>query len=86
MALTVSATATNHFAPATVTIAVGGTVTWTWAGDAYHDVTSDAFDAGSGTRTSQAASFSVRFTTPGVFAYYCSVHRTTGMTGTVTVQ
>ena len=78
----------NFFTPADVTIARGGTVTWTWAGANPHTVTSGSgtpsgmFD--SGVRT--AGTFSFTFPSAGSFTYYCMVHGFAVMHGTVTVQ
>jgi plastocyanin len=74
------------FAPATVTVDQGDTVTWSWAGpDTNHTVTSDpgqadAFDSHDGVPTGQVAgppaggTFSHTFETPGSFTYFCRVH------------
>ncbi|MEX0784476.1 MAG: cupredoxin family copper-binding protein [Dehalococcoidia bacterium] len=71
------------FAPASVSVNVGDTVTWT-NNDAGipHTVTADggAFDSGNMT-TGQ--SFAQTFSAAGTFAYHCNVHPT--MTGTVVV-
>lgn len=72
--------------PAVDTIAVGGTVTWTWAGSLPHSVES----MGSSSFTSSdvktgSGSYAVKFTTPGTYQYDCAVHGT-AMTGTIVVQ
>ncbi len=65
-----------HFAPNTVTVAVGGTVTWTFVpnGDPFepldHSVTGPGFDSGVHTGT---FSYSHTFNQPGSFSYSCSV-------------
>lgn len=71
------------FDPATVTVKVGDTVTWTNEDSAQHDVIavngefkSDLFGKGE--------TFSFTFTKAGTYPYSCTVHA--GMTGTVTVQ
>ncbi|MGD9933511.1 MAG: plastocyanin/azurin family copper-binding protein [Dehalococcoidia bacterium] len=61
---------------------VGATVTWTWAGNAIHDVTGSF--GSSGLQTS--GSFSVTFSTPGTFSYVCSIHQSVGMTGSIVVE
>ena len=72
-----------NFSPASVTVAVGDTVTWTNSDDVPHTATADggAFDTGTldngGTNT-------VTFSTAGTFPYHCSVHPQ--MTGTVVVE
>jgi plastocyanin len=62
-----------EFTPATVTIKVGGTVTWTNNGPSTHTVNADdgSFDSGS---LSQGKTFSHTFQTAGTFSYHCSPH------------
>ena len=71
------------FSPATLTISVGTTVTWTNNDSTSHTVTSDTglFDSG---QMSQGSHFSHTFNDKGTFAYHCTIHTT--MHGTVTVQ
>ncbi len=61
------------FVPATVTVTVGTTVTWTNLDSVAHTVTSetDLFDSGNLTRN---ATFSYSFTDRGTFSYYCANH------------
>ena len=69
------------FGPAEITIAVGGTVTWTNTDGQAHTATSSGnFDTGS---IDADATASVTFDEPGTFTYICSFHPF--MTGTVTV-
>ncbi len=70
------------FAPATLTVRVGSTVTWTNTGSAPHTVTADDGTFGSQTLT-HGATFSHAFATPGTYAYHCAIH--SSMTGTVVV-
>jgi plastocyanin len=73
-----------QFMPNSVTVSVGGTVTWTHAGNAPHTVTSDragVFDSG---RLANGQTFSFKFDAPGTFAFHCEIHPS--MTGSVTVQ
>lgn len=74
------------FSPATVTVNVGDTVTWTNAegGGIPHTATSDtgAFDTGS--IPDGASSTAITFSTAGTFSYHCTIHPT--MLGTVVVQ
>jgi plastocyanin len=73
----------NAFNPATSTVAVGGTVTWTNAGAAAHTVSfTGGPDCG---RINAGASVSRTFDAAGTFAYICSFHPAT-MAGTITVQ
>jgi plastocyanin len=71
------------FSPATVTVSVGDTVTWTNNDAATHSATANggSFDTGN---IGNGASDSVTFDTAGTFAYHCSIHA--AMTGTVVVQ
>lgn len=71
------------FSPATLTIAVGDTVTWTNSHNEVHTATASggAFDSGS---LNPGQSFSFTFTTAGSFPYACNFHPE--MTGTITVQ
>jgi plastocyanin len=71
------------FLPQRITVTPGTTVTWTNDDDAPHTIASSAkvfksrpLDTGD--------KFSFTFTTPGTYAYFCSVHPQ--MTGTVTVE
>jgi LPXTG-motif cell wall-anchored protein len=73
----------NFFAPPSITIQVGGTVTWSNDGQVAHTVTanSGSFDSGN---LNPGQSFGHTFSQPGTFAYYCQYHQ--GMKGSVTVQ
>lgn len=76
----------DFFDPTGVTIAQGGTVTWTWsAGSVTHNVTFDA-TAGRPTDIPNRASGAVpkTFTTAGTFNYHCTIHGAS-MSGAVTV-
>ena len=72
------------FSPATLTIKVGDTITWTNQDSASHTVTSD-----SGTELNSATlvntqTYSHTFNTAGTFPYHCSIHP--GMKATIIVQ
>jgi plastocyanin len=71
------------FSPATITVAVGTTVTWTNNDAMKHTVTSKTgvFDS---SLMSQGATFSYTFNTAGDFEYYCTLHPY--MVGHVIVQ
>jgi plastocyanin len=71
------------FAPASLTVAVGTTVTWTNGDSASHTVTADDGSFKSD-KLANGATFSQTFTSAGTFAYHCSIHPS--MTATVTVQ
>jgi len=71
------------FAPATLTVPVGTTVTWTNADDETHTVT--AVDkAYTSTGLEHDKTYSHRFTTPGTYTYFCMLHP--HMTATVVVR
>lgn len=80
----------NSFSQLSVTIAAGGTVTWTWNCSPcnQHNVSSTAgpvsFRSGNPTSV-DGTMFSFMFTTPGTYDYQCEVHAP-GMHGTVIVQ
>jgi plastocyanin len=71
------------FSPASLTINVGDTVTWTNQDSATHTATATdgSFDTGN---LAQGASGSITFDTAGTFNYICSIHPQ--MTGTIIVQ
>jgi plastocyanin len=71
------------FGPASLTINVGDTVTWTNSDDVAHTAAQDGggFDTGN---IAVNASDSVTFDQAGTFAYHCNIHPT--MTGSITVQ
>jgi amicyanin len=69
------------FSPATLTIAVGDTVTWTNADAVAHTATGAGFDSGS---LEQGETYSVTFTAAGTYDYLCTPHPT--MTGRIIVQ
>jgi len=79
----------NAFNPAAITINVGDTVNWDWAGSSNpHSVTSDdgtTFESGGS--HSAPFTFSHTFNAAGTFGYHCTVHGSAGqgMFGTITV-
>lgn len=73
------------FSPATISVKVGTTVTWTNQDSTAHTATSDpgtpaSFDSGNIT---QGKSATFTFQQAGTYAYHCSIH--TYMKATVTV-
>jgi plastocyanin len=70
------------FQPASLTINVGQTVTWTNNSTMAHTVTSDTGVWDSGTLNA-GGTFSFTFTTPGTYTYHCAFH--SSMTGTIVV-
>lgn len=73
----------NFFSPATHTVAVGGTVTWTNGGYNPHTSTGQNNAWNSGT-LNPGQSFSRQFPQAGSFPYECTIHP--GMSGTVVVR
>ncbi|MUL63708.1 amidase [Mycobacterium sp. CBMA 234] len=71
------------FAPATLTVPAGTTVTWTNHDEDPHNVVAEGGQFRSPTMGS-GATFSYVFATPGTFAYVCGIHPF--MHGTVVVQ
>ena len=74
---------TTAYAPNPITVAVGGTVTWTNNDSTTHTSTADAGAWNSGS-IAPGGQFSRTFPSAGAFPYHCSIHP--GMIGTVTVQ
>lgn len=84
----------NSYGPATVTIEVGDTVRWTWAGQERHSVTSadgrfDSHPACTALLTATCGgpgyAFEHTFDSAGTYAYRCRVHGA-AMSGTVVVR
>jgi plastocyanin len=71
------------FAPLTVTIPVGTTLTWSNRDDEPHTVVSDTGLFRSGALDTNE-SFSFKFEKPGIYHYACSIHPR--MVGTIVVQ
>ena len=70
------------FAPGSVTVTAGDTVTWTNSDEVGHTATGDGdFDTGS---IAPGGSAAITFSTAGTYAYVCTIHPT--MTGTVVVE
>jgi len=74
----------NFFSPASMSVATGGTVTWTWAaGDTLHQI---AFvDNAPGSAKQSTGTFQRTFSTAGTYNYFCTVHGAALMSGTITV-
>ena len=74
----------NVFAPATLSVATGRTVTWAWnPGGVDHNVTFD--DGSPGSATQSSGSFQRTFSTAGSYAYHCSIHGAALMHGVIIV-
>ena len=72
-----------QFNPATVTVPVGTTVTWTNKDGEPHTVTSST-KLFSSSGLDEGESFSYTFASPGTYAYHCQLHP--HMTGTIVVK
>jgi len=71
------------FSPQQITVKAGDTVTWTNRDDIPHTVTSKTMAFRSKAMDTDDK-FSFTFTTPGAYAYFCSLHP--HMTGSVVVE
>jgi plastocyanin len=71
------------FAPTSLTVTAGSTVTWTNKDDEPHTVVSDTGVFRSGAMDTNE-SFSFKFDKPGTYHYACSIHPR--MVGTIIVQ
>jgi amicyanin len=71
------------FAPQQITVKAGDTVTWTNRDDIPHTVTSKT-TAFRSKALDTNDKFTFTFTTPGTYAYFCSLHP--HMTGAVVVE
>lgn len=71
------------FAPASLSVKVGDSVTWTNGDGAAHSIQSGDHTFDSPDKIEQSKSFSFTFTTAGTFTYFCGIHQY--MKGTVVV-
>ena len=97
---TVKITEQEMFAPKTVTIHAGDTVEWVNSSGAVHTVTDDPALAATAKDSSLPAgavafnsgflksgqTYRHQFTVPGQYRYFCILHESSGMVGTVVVQ
>ena len=74
---------TTAYAPNPITVAVGGTVTWTNNDSTTHTSVANGAAWNSGS-IAPGGTFKMTFASAGSFPYHCSIHP--GMVGTVTVQ
>ena len=92
--VTVAADGEYRFDPETVTVPVGATVRWEWAGSGHNvrpgsqpaDADWSGTPGGDGETYDQGYSYSFTFEVPGQYEYYCAPHRSIGMVGTVVVE
>lgn len=73
----------HKYSPATLTVQVGTTVTWVNHDDDVHTVTSSA-QAFTSRGIDTDETFTFKFTKPGTYAYFCSLHPL--MTATIVVK
>ena len=73
----------NFFMPASLSVAVGTTVTWIHTGKVTHNVLSVNLPGIRSADLQPGERYSYTFKTPGTFTYYCSYHE--GMSATITV-
>lgn len=76
-------TDTTSFSPGSITINVGGTVTWINYDGESHNPTQDDFSWTSN-EIHQNGQFTHTFTAAGTYPYHCEIHKE--MKGTVTVK
>jgi plastocyanin len=72
------------FAPESVSVSVGDSVTWVNNDTVGHDVTGDDFKSGDAGAMQNGDTFAQTFDKAGTFNYVCTVHP--GMEGSVTVK
>ncbi len=72
------------YSPASVTVSVGDTVTWTNSDAQAHTATADDASWDTGNIGGSGGTGAVTFATAGTFPYHCNIHPQ--MTGTVTVE
>lgn len=71
--------------PAVDTVAVGGTVTWTWVGVANHSVESTGSPSFTSSAIKTSGTYAFTFNAAGTYTYDCAVHGAS-MTGVVVVR
>ncbi|PSQ17352.1 halocyanin [Halobacteriales archaeon QS_8_69_26] len=88
----VGANGRSRFSPEAFRLERGGTVTWVWEGNAHNAIPSEQPDEADWSGTpgdtqtyDEGYEYEYTFEVPGDYAYYCSVHRGIGMTGSFTV-
>src|SRR5207253_474470 len=88
--LCASAASTNvnvenyDFSPASVTISVNDSVQWNWASGSHSSTSSSGLWDSSQLNT--PSSFTLAFPSLGNFPYFCTVHGSSTMSGSVTVS
>jgi plastocyanin len=72
-----------RFSPSSLTIAVGDSIRVHNGDSATHTFTGPSWDTGD---MGSGAVKTLRFSTAGSFSFYCSPHKSLGMTGSLTVR
>ena len=81
---TVIASSASAFSPASLTVAAGTTVTFTFEGVTHNVVFDNVSGVPANIEPTYSESVRRTFATKGTFPYQCTIH--SGMTGTVTVN
>lgn len=76
----------DAFNPATKTVNVGDAVLWQWKGGNQHNVTWVTQSGAGNSATQSSGTYSRTFSTVGTYDYFCSIHATFGMRGTIIVH
>jgi plastocyanin len=77
----------NSYSPAAINAKVGQPVVWTENGVATHNVKFDQDpNLASSDLSNKGDNFAAQFTAAGTYTFYCSYHKSLGMTGTITVS
>ena len=83
-AVTINATDSLKFDPATVTAHTGDIVAWKNTGSVTHTVTFDSQPSLNDNALNAQGNWQVKFSTAGTYQFHCTIHPS--MTGTVTVS
>jgi len=70
------------FTPATLRIAKGDTVKWSWSGSVPHNVSGPGFKS----KTAAKVTFSRKFTKAGTYKVVCTLHQALGQRMTIVVK
>lgn len=75
------------FTPSTLTVAAGRTIVFVQQDNVTHTVTPDGHSAWSRvSRSTPGEVMRITISAAGTYPYFCEPHRSSGMTGTITVQ
>jgi plastocyanin len=79
----ISATDTLQFSPSSSNAKVGDVVQWTNTGSVLHNITFDADSCLTDSSFQPQATWEIKFSKAGTYAYHCTIHP--GMDGSITV-